>query len=245
MNSPGWLLAVVALASACAGGSPRRMLMGGADVNVERQMSAVTEPPRSIWVADFSVAENAIKPGSGLIAGVEQQVMQRGGILGGGILGRRMEADQPTAQDVVDALADAITEGLNQQGLGFPAQRLPAGAAPPQSGWLVEGQFVSVDPGNRAERAVVGFGAGEATTSVNTRVDRLGPDGPVPILVLGVGADSGKSPGAVVTMNPYVAAAKFVLGRNATHRDVVSMGHEIAKQIASFARSRGVAPGQR
>jgi hypothetical protein len=48
-------------------------------------------------------------------------------------------------------------------------------------------------------------------------------------------------PGGAVTRNPYVMAAKFVLGRQATMRDVEAMGKEIAKQIADYARSRGTA----
>jgi hypothetical protein len=44
-------------------------------------------------------------------------------------------------------------------------------------------------------------------------------------------------PGAAVTMNPYVAAAKFVLGRQATTRDVQKLGDAIAKEIADQARA--------
>ena len=62
--------------------------------------------------------------------------------------------------------------------------------------------------------------------------------------VAGLPADQapgrGQMPGAAVTMNPYVAAAKFVLGKQATERDVQAMGKEIAKQIADYARAHGV-----
>jgi hypothetical protein len=77
-----------------------------------------------------------------------------------------------------------------------------------------------------------------AYTSVE--VDRLGVGSSTPILRFGTQADSSKMPGAAVTMNPYVAAAKFVLGKQATARDVQAMGEEIAKQIADYARSHGV-----
>jgi hypothetical protein len=39
-------------------------------------------------------------------------------------------------------------------------------------------------------------------------------------------------------MNPYVAAAKFVMGRNATNRDVENMGKEIGKAIGQYAMSQ-------
>ena len=142
---------------------------------------------------------------------------------------------------VVEQLSASITKGLNDQKLGYPAERIAPGMSPPASGWLVRGKIVSVDPGNRAERAVVGFGAGEATASVEVEVDRLDTGTQTPVLRFGTSADSGKAPGAVVTMNPYVAAAKFVIGKYATSRDINAMGTEIAKQITDAARWRGVA----
>ena len=89
---------------------------------------------------------------------------------------------------------------------------------------------------------MIGFGAGEATTEVAVEVDRLGPGSVTPVLQFGSDADSGHAPGAVVTMNPYAAAAKFVLGRNATTRDIEKMGQAIAQEIAKYAREQGVAP---
>ena len=44
---------------------------------------------------------------------------------------------------------------------------------------------------------------------------------------------SGKMPGAIVKLNPYVAATKFVMSRHATERDVQSIASAIAKSIAS------------
>ena len=81
-----------------------------------------------------------------------------------------------------------------------------------------------------------------AATALVPMVLGAGPGTATPILRFGTQADSGKMPGAVVTMNPYVAAAKFVLGKNATTHDVQAMGEEIAKQIADYARARGVTP---
>jgi hypothetical protein len=161
---------------------------------------------------------------------------------GGGVLDRRMAPDNPTGPQVSQVLAQSIVQGLQGEQLGFPVEALPPGTTPPSSGWLVQGQFQNVDPGNRAQRAVIGFGAGEATTEVQVEVDRLAPGSTTPVLQFGSNADSGHAPGAVVTMNPYAAAAKFVLGRNATMRDVQKMGQAIAVQIAKYAREQGVAP---
>ena len=160
-----------------------------------------------------------------------------GGILGGeGPLQKRATSDLVSPAEASDLLASSIVQSFNSQGLPIPAERLPAGAPIPDAGWLVKGQFTSVDPGNRAQRAVIGFGAGEATAEVDVDVDRLTPSGPVPFVRFGTKSDSGHAPGAAVTMNPYVAAAKFVIGKNATRRDIQDMGDQIAKQIVKYAK---------
>ncbi len=226
---------------ACSPREAKRELAGGATASGQEVLDAASTPPREVYVADFTVEEGAIKPASGLVAEVGQLAAERPRLLGGvGRVGGRLTSDTPTADAVVDTLAASIMDGLNRQNLGIPAQRIPPGAPLPSNGWVVKGRLVSVDPGNRAERAVVGFGAGAATTEVTVEVDRLGPGTATPVLQFGTQADSGKLPGAAVTFNPYAAAAKFVLGKQATTRDVQAMGEEIAKQIADYARSRGV-----
>jgi len=233
------LAATSLIAAGCAAGQMKRELAGGATVSNTQVLDSSSAPPRIIYVVDFAADPAAFKPASGIVSGVLDErphlVGGSGGLLGGRVGG----SDNPDPAQVVDTLASSITQGLNDQQLGFPAQRLPAGSATLVSGWLVRGQIVSIDPGNRALRAVAGFGAGEATAEVNVEVDRLESDSQIPVLRFGTNADSGKAPGAAVTMNPYVAAAKFVIGKQATHRDVEAMGKEIAKQIADYARSKG------
>jgi len=230
----------------CSLGQARRVTVGGASTSNEQDLDQNEPAPNEVYVGDFVVEVGAIKPASGLVAGATETVgevlQQRPRLLGGGILGKRLGSDTPQAGDVIDTLAASITDGLNKQGLGILAMRMPPGAPLPSSGWVINGRFVSVDPGNRAERAVVGFGTGEATTEVLVEVDRLGLGTSTPVLRFGTQADSGKMPGAAVTLNPYVAAAKFVLGKQATTRDVQAMGGEIAKQIGEYARSRRAGP---
>lgn len=227
-------------------------LAGEAKVSGQQSAQDAGPPPRVIYVAQFGVTPDAIKQQGGLFGAAEQMVNERPHLLGGGILGgggggggileRRTAPDNPTAAQVTQVLSQSIIQGLQSEQLGFPVEALAPGAAPPSPGWLVTGEFQSVDPGNRAQRAVIGFGAGEATTEVDVTVDRVGDGTSVPVLQFGSNADSGHAPGAAVTMNPYAAAAKFVLGRNATQRDIEKMGQAIAQEIARYARERGVAP---
>jgi hypothetical protein len=228
-------------------------LAGEAKVSNQQVAPDAGPPPRVIYVTTFGVAPDAIQKQGGLFGAAEQAVQSRprllGGILGGGggeggggIIERRTAGDNPSAEQVTQVLTKSIIDGLQSEQLGFPVEYLPPGAVPPSAGWLVNGEFQSVDPGNRAQRAVIGFGAGEATTEVDVEVDRVDGGAATPVLRFGSDADSGHAPGAVVTMNPYAAAAKFVLGRNATQRDVQKMGEAIAQEIAKYARERGVAP---
>jgi hypothetical protein len=234
------LLAVAVCAAGCSVGQAKRALAGSATTSGTQVLDTQAQLPKRVYVADFTVEEGAIKPSSGLIAEGEQVLRNRPRLLrGGGILSRRTASDFPSADQVVNTLATSITDSLNQERLGVAAERIAPGTPLPSSGWVINGRLVSVDPGNRAERAVVGFGAGAATTEVTVEVDRLGEGSSKPILRFGTHAESGQMPGAAVTMNPYVAAAKFVLGKQATARDVQTMGKEIAKQIADYARTHG------
>jgi hypothetical protein len=237
----GALLAVTACAAGCSFGQAKRALAGSAATSGTQVLDTKPQPPKHVYVADFTVEEGAIKASSGVIAEGEQVLRNRPRLLGGGgILRRRTDSDFPSAGEVVNTLAASITDALNQEHLGVAAERIAPGAPLPSSGWVINGRFVSVDPGNRAERAVLGFGAGAATTEVTVELDRLGEGSSKPILRFGTQAESGHMPGAAATMNPYVAAAKFVLGKQATTRDVQAMGKEIAKQIADYARKQGV-----
>jgi len=248
-----WLSSLIA----CSLGQAKREMAGGATASDPQVLDRNVPPPRAVYVEDFVVDQGAIKPASGLISEGSEAVgelnqerprlLGGGGLLGGGnggILAKRATSDTPTADQVVTTLATSITAALNEQNLGFPVERIAPGTPLPSSGWVITGRITSVDPGNRAERAVVGFGAGAATAEVLVTVDRLGPGTSTPVLQFGTQSDSGKMPGAAVTLNPYVAAAKFVLGKQATTRDVQAMGQEIARQIADYARERGVAPPQ-
>lgn len=243
------LAASLALAACSQARKAGGYLAGEAKVSGQQATPDAGPPPRAIYVATFAVAPEAIQQQGGLFGAAEQAVQQRprllGGMLGGGggggVIERRTAGDNPTADQVTQVLAKAILEGLQAEQLGFAVEYLQPGAPPPV-GWIVTGEFTSVDPGNRAQRAVIGFGAGEATTEVAVTVERVDGGAATPVLQFGSNADSGHAPGAVVTMNPYAAAAKFVLGRNATQRDIEKMGQAIAQEIAKYARERGVAP---
>jgi hypothetical protein len=175
-----------------------------------------------IYVSDFELdAQNVNVDKGGPVGEVRPGILERP---------RKREQRDPEAQakKLVDTMAKSLVEDL--QKAGYKAQRLAAGEAQPSSGAWVHGIFTEVDEGNQRRRAVLGFGAGEAKMTLYvTLTDLAHPD----IALYNVAKDdnSGKKIGAVVTMNPYVAAAKFVMEKNAPEKTVKKTAKEISEQL--------------
>jgi len=218
-----------------------------ATVKDASEPGANVKPPTAIYVGQFTADPDAVEAAGGLIGAGEGLLQNRprllgggGGLLGGeGPLQRRTAEDNPTPESVADTIESAIADGLAQQGLRVPTGQLQPGMTPPPGSWVVSGAFESVDPGNRAERAAIGFGAGAASAQVDIQIDAVDGDQRVEVARMDGAADSGQMPGGAVTLNPYVIAAKFVIGRKATERDLEKLGGEIAKEVAAKARAAG------
>jgi Domain of unknown function (DUF4410) len=78
--------------------------------------------------------------------------------------------------------------------------------------WVITGEFVELDAGNRALQPGVGFGAGQSQLEVRAKV-YAGSDMHTPFLTFDSKGASGHLPGGVAMKNPYVAAAKFVTSK--------------------------------
>lgn len=139
----------------------------------------------------------------------------------------RMQED-PRAQagKLVELLATSLVSELKSRSV--PVMRLYPGAGAPERGWLVKGQFMEVDEGNRLRRAMIGFGAGATDMQIEVAVVNLASGSKEPFLIFGTDSKTGKGPGAVVAMNPYVAAAKFVMSKRASEKDVRKTARQIA-----------------
>jgi hypothetical protein len=151
-------------------------------------------------------------------------------------LRERFQGGDPVtkAHAAVGLMAASITDDLNSDGV--PAKRLYPGEPKPTSGWLVRGVVTELDEGNQIRRAMVGFGAGESELHLWVGVTDLARNPDAPFYTADASDGSGKMPGAVVKLNPYVAAAKFVMSRHATERDVTRTASAIAKAIAGEAK---------
>ncbi|MGA7918315.1 MAG: DUF4410 domain-containing protein [Candidatus Acidiferrales bacterium] len=186
-----------------------------------------------IYVSDFELdAQNLTVDKGGVIGQNRPGILERP---------RKKEQQDPEAQakKMVNVMAENLVADL--QKAGYKAQRLASGEAPPASGAWVHGVFTELDEGSRLHRAVLGFGSGEATMNLYvTLTDLAQPDKPL----YSVSQDdaSKNKMGAVITMNPYVAAAKFVMEKNAPEKMVKKTAGEVSTQVASQMKQYGASP---
>lgn len=100
-------------------------------------------------------------------------------------------------QKVGRAIANVLAEELiNQLELGgFTAQRVPTVEPPPMGTLAIEGQFVTIDEGNRLRRMVIGFGAGGSEVRTQVRASLGRPGGRLLLEEFVTSAESSKKPG--------------------------------------------------
>jgi hypothetical protein len=176
----------------------------------------------TVYVSDFELEAQDVQVDQGSAIGQRRP----------GILERPQKREQqdPAAQakKLVDTMSESIVSDL--QKAGYKAQRLASGETKPSTGAWVHGVFTQADEGNRLHRAVIGFGSGKAKMELFvTLTDLARPE--KPLYEATTEGDSKDKPGAVISMNPYVAAAKFVMEKNAPEKTVKSTASQISKDI--------------
>ena len=188
--------------------------------------AALVANPRPVAVCDFAFEVADLHTEQSLMTGREGPVRR--------LKGELVPAETPAqkAERLAALLSETIAKELAS--MKIPATRQPRGAPWPASGIVVSGEFLQVDEGNRLKRAVVGFGAGAREALVQVAGFDLAQNREKPILVYGTGSESKPTPGGIVTMNPYAMAARYVLSRNATEKDVRTLGKRIAKDLAQI-----------
>ncbi|MFM0648310.1 DUF4410 domain-containing protein [Paraburkholderia bryophila] len=191
-------------------------------------------PAPIVYVADFDLDVANVTPDSG----PGQRVRRLRGLLpsGPGPLGQDKNP-QDHAKHIVDEMADALTDDLKKGGVD--ARRSASGQPLPPAGWQVRGVFLNVDDGNRLRRAMVGFGAGQNTIQVAVSCDSLGAADLPPLYQAVEEADSKNKPGAVIKLNPYVIAAKFVMSRGDEKKTIEKTAQEISDAV--LAKLHGAA----
>jgi Domain of unknown function (DUF4410) len=203
------LLSSVVIGLALTGCSTAKLL------SVEDVSQGPASRPAVVYVADFELAPDSIQSES-LFAWLPLHAY----------------LEQSKARSLVATMSTSIVDDLAKKGIA--ADRLPANSPLPKQGWLVRGVFMKIDEGNRVRRAVIGFGSGQTDLEVDTSTDDLSAGtAPAPLYRAQTDAKSNKLPGAVITLNPYVAAAKFVLDGHDLDRSTRATAEKIADEIAA------------
>jgi len=163
-------------------------------------------------------------------------------------------------QKVAHAVAQALAQHLvtKVQALGLPAE-LATGPVPAASSstLVISGQLLSIDEGNRAERVVIGLGAGRSEVRTSVQVAELFPEGRRLVDQFEIDAKSGRKPGAAETMGAGAAAGHVAVSAAVTAAgsvaaeafgdDVEADAERTAAKIASalqslFERQGWIAP---
>ena len=221
-------------------------LVGCARTSVENvDVRAMGLPrPQLVVVHDFAVSPSAVALDTAI--GARLLEAMKGS--------PEAEEQQKIGQEVARIVTDNLVAEIVK--LGLPA--MAASQAPPAAGSTlsIEGQFVTVDQGNRLRRAVVGFGAGASevrtlvqvfettpegrrlvedfyTTVKSSRKPGLGP-------MAGVGAAAGRAAtSAAVSTGVGIATARS----QTVEGDARNTADEITKVLKKFFAEQGwIAP---
>jgi len=183
-----------------------------------------------IYVSDFGLDSENFQADQSM-----QRAHQRPHVVNGPLRQSKDPATQ--ARELVNLMATDIVQNLTKA--GYKAQRLAATDARPSEGVWVHGVFTELNEGNRRQRAVIGFGAGQAKMDLYVTMNDLSrPD--QPLYTAATSGESGKKPGAAITMNPYLAAAKFVMEKNAPEKTIKKTAGDISKDIIAHLREHEV-----
>ncbi len=203
-------------------------VVGCASAKVSNE--SITDPapgaPSMIYVRNFDLGAATVKADPGTFTGRPRLIH----------FGETDPAKK--LQELSDLLANTLVEDLHKKHL--PAQRIADDATDPASGWLVKGAFLEVVEGNRMQKAVVGFGAGDSDAQLYVGVlDLARPAGQQNLLDFDVNSQGNKAPGGgvgtIITHTPYGMAAKFVLERNASESDIKRAAARIADGLEKLA----------
>jgi hypothetical protein len=128
------------------------------------------------------------------------------------------------------SLSGSIADELKAQ--GFSSQRIARDAALPASGWLVTGIFYALDTKTGVIQ-MPSFLTGQpdpVNTQVTVSVADLAKNPNAPFIVFGT-AEALRGQGPPVGWNPYVVAAKFVVGKVESASDIKKLAKEIVTKL--------------
>ena len=152
----------------------------------------------------------------------------------------RQQPSNPNPTERRRAIARSVSESLSLefartlQELGFSVERGMRGASDAANILIIEGEFIRIDEGSPLPRLVVGFGSGAAKVQTRVRVYQ-GPRRKK-LLDFTTDADSGKMPGAAVTVSAG-AVAPTIISAGLLAGNALATGFQNRADVNQLARS--------
>ena len=198
--------------------------------------------PDTVYVYTFGSDPAQVKLDSGMLQKVESHLDSA-------------SATQKQSDDAIAVREQVANEIVHQlQGMGLRAVRSDTPAPADQNVLMVQGNFETIDSGNRRRRMMIGLGAGESKVTSAVQI-MYKPAGGTPRLVqsFDASADSGKAPGVAETAGVGAAAGSIATSaavgggihgvsesqRTGVSADAKRLADAVAKQIAQIGVSGG------
>ena len=191
------------------------LALGSAALAAAQTAAPAAVPTRTVYVQDFE-AHTGDPAGGG---------SSRKGPLS--IL-RGARASQKAVMSA-GSLSGAIADQFKAQ--GYTSERISREAPLPKQGWLVTGIFYAID--SQGMIKMPSFITGQpdpVNTKITVSVADLAVDPNAPFIVFGE-AEALRGQGPPAGWNPYVVAAKFVIGQVESGADIKKLAKEIVDTI--------------
>jgi hypothetical protein len=214
---------------------------GPTKVKTTEEYTGKLPRPDRILVYDFAVSPDEIKHDTGLSAEIVRAVEGT----------PRTPDELKIGHAVAGALAKELVKEI--QGFGLPAERAAGAPSAEKGTLLIEGQFVSVDQGNRTERVVIGFGAGRTDVKAHVQVYEMTAGGLQKVEEMQADAKSARKPGMAVMMGAGAVAGHLLMsaavsgGLSASgevswetvEADARRLAKKVAKELGQFFVQQG------
>lgn len=188
--------------------------------------------PTAIIVYNFSAGPEQVQLNKSAVNRVRTRVS-----------GAREEDKVKLAHKIVDDFSASLIQDLRKTGL--PVSQGIAGELPPDNALAIQGDFLSIDEGNRARRMAVGLGAGASKVVAHVECYLKRPTKQLTIAEFKATSQSSRKPGAAETMGagaaPEVATAVSgaIEMKQGAEGDANRMAKALAKQIAKTMTAQG------
>ncbi len=223
------------------------VIMGCTSTKVEIAPQYLGQLPKPdlILVYDLAVEPDEIKLGRGVTPKIARLVKGSS----------RTEEEVAVGRAVASSLSKHLVQEI--QDLGFQAERATGAPLRGQNVLEIEGQFLSIDEGNRTERVIIGLGLGRTEVKTNIQVYDVTPQGRRLVEEFETDAKSGRKPGmgefvGVGALAGHAAVAALVSAGVAgvdeafmasVEADARRTAKEIAKQLKQLFVKQGWTSG--